>query len=109
MSNPSPFDIDPVVFKKRPRKTTPNKNSYQSTKIRKLENNEITKIDIIDKKTARILQQGRTAKKLTQKQLSHQLQIPIKVIQEIENGKAQKNRALWQKIARFLNVKVFKC
>jgi ribosome-binding protein aMBF1 (putative translation factor) len=106
MSNPSPFDIDPVVFKKRQRETTSTNYSHHSNKIRKLENNEITKIDIIDKKTARILQQGRTAKKLTQKQLSHQLQIPIKVIQEIENGKAQKNRALWQKIARFLNVKI---
>ncbi len=32
--------------------------------------------------------------------------IPIKVIQEIENGKAHKNKSLWQKIARFLGVKI---
>jgi putative transcription factor len=106
MSDPSPFDIEPVIFKKRRRETTYTKHSQQSKKMRKLENNEITKLDIIDKKTARILQQGRANKHLTQKQLSNQLQIPLKVIQEIENGKAQKNKSLWQKIARFLGVKI---
>ncbi len=106
MSNSSPFDIEPIIFKKRPRETKKTERFYHSTKMRKLEHSETTTIDVIDKQTSQTLQQGRTAKKLTQKQLSHQLQIPIKVIQEIENGKAHKNKSLWQKIARFLGVKI---
>ena len=105
MNDPTVFDTDPVVFK-RNKYVKPKPVSRQTSQNRKLENETIVKIDKIDKKTARILQQGRCAKKLSQKELALRLQIPIKTIQLIENGKAPKNRALWQKIARFLSVKI---
>ena len=105
MSDPTPFDIDPVVIRRK-NVVKPKPVSHAVSKQRKLENEELGKQEKIDKKTAQILQQGRCAKKMTQKQLSSRLQIPLRTIQMIENGKAPKNRALWQKIARFLGVKI---
>lgn len=105
MSDPHVFDPTPVIIRRRHVTKRRNISQAESTQ-RKLENGDITKIETIDKQTAKILQQGRCAKKLSQKELSTRLQIPIKTIQMIENGKAPKNRALWQKIARFLGVKI---
>lgn len=105
MSNPHVFDPTPVIFKRK--KTYTSRPVSQDTiKQRKLENSDVTKQETIDKKTAQILQQGRCAKNISQKDLATRLQIQVKTIQLIEQGKAPKNRALWQKIARFLGVKI---
>ena len=99
------FDNERIVIKRRV-KPTQKKKSQQLSKDQKMENGVITKHESIDKQTARILQQGRCSKNLTQKQLSQQMNIPLKTIQDIENGKAMKNRALWQRMARFLGVTI---
>ena len=99
------FDNERIVIKRRVKPTQKNKPP-QLSKDQRMENGALTKHEKIDKQTARILQQGRCNKNLTQKQLSQQMNIPLKTIQDIENGKAQKNRALWQRMARFLGVTI---
>lgn len=99
------FDVNRIIIKRRNKPTYKSKPP-QLSKEQKMENGSLTKHEKIDKTTARILQQGRCAKNLTQKQLSQQMNIPIKTIQDIENGKAMKNKALWQRMARFLGVKI---
>ena len=99
------FDNERIVIKRRTKPVRVNK-THQLSKDQKMEYGVITKHEKIDKDTARILQQGRCEKRLTQKQLSQQMNIPLKMIQDIENGKAHKNRALWQRMAKFLGVSI---
>ena len=99
------FDNEKIVIRRRVKPTRVSKPP-QLSKEQKMENGTLTKHEKIDKNTARTLQQGRCAKGLTQKQLSQQMNIPIKTIQDIENGKALKNRGLWQRMARFLGVTI---
>lgn len=54
--------------------------------------------------TARSIVGGRTAAKLTQKQLAQRLNVPEKDIKDIEAGKALENRALLARIKRALNM-----
>ena len=105
MNHGDTFDIEPVVIRKKKVKSMVHR-SKQASHQSKIEQSEIGKVDIIPRETAQILQKGRTAKGISQKQLAQQLNIPLKTIQAIENGKAPKNRALWQRVARFLGVKI---
>ena len=99
------FDTEPVVLRKKNTKTIIHKTKLASHHA-KVEQKGIGKVDIIDYETSQILQKGRIAKGFSQKQLAQRLNISLKIIQSIENVKAKKNRTLWQRIARFLGVKI---
>lgn len=53
---------------------------------------------------ARKVVAGRVARKLTQKELATRINVQLKDIQEIENGKAVENRQLLAKIRKVLGV-----
>ena len=105
MNDDSYIDSTPVVFRKIKQKVFKPKTK-EAAKFIKLDNNEIIKPNKIHKDTSHILQQGRLAKKLSQKQLSQQLHMPMRIIKDIESGKAPRNKALFQRLARYLGVKI---
>lgn len=61
-------------------------------------------LNYVSADTARSIVGGRTAAKLTQKQLAQRLNVPEKDIKDIEAGKALENRALLARIRRALNM-----
>ena len=92
-------DWDPVILTK---KTKPNP-IITPKKPKEDEEFDIPKINA-DLKNK--IQQGRIAKKLSQKALATQLSIPVKIIVEYENGKAIPNNEFIAKLERFLNIKL---
>lgn len=102
-------DLNPVVFTKTgsQRKDavfeTVNKNKVNPVN-KKLDEDlpELKYIGELGKK----FQQARSAKGLTQKDLAKQLNMDVKVYQEIESGKAVYNGQVVGKIKRKLGVKV---
>ena len=137
MSNFSHQDWTPVVLKKHvnPRKkitdyerangvetiqtkkygSGKNNQNFQSGDISKvqreaIDNDGLTKkIATVDKKISKNIQQARQAQKLTQKQLAQQVNQPVSVIQEYENGKAIPNAGLINKLERVLKTKLRNC
>ena len=64
-------------------------------KARKLEDEtEVFKTEKVSLSVSKAIQQARTAKGMSQKDLATKLMIPPKNIQELENGKAQPDGAL---------------
>ena len=61
-------------------------------------------VNYVSADTVRTIIGGRTAAKLTQKQLAQRLNIPEKDIKEIESGKAIENKGLLSRIKRALNL-----
>ena len=105
---------DNVVLKKSTtsnvEKSNNNKKVSQfDAKQKKIEN--ATDVDVIDMMPRNITIQlisGRVAKKLSQKQLANNLNINLKIIQDIETHKYKKDMNLAQKIARYLGIKLVK-
>lgn len=60
----------------------------------------------IDSDTSYILKQARLEQHLTQEELSQSLHIPIRIIKDIENGTAPKNKILFHNIAKHLGIKL---
>ena len=50
--------------------------------------------------------QARTAKKMTQKELATKLNMPVKVVQQYESGKAVPNGAIINKLNRALSIRI---
>ena len=107
-------DWKPVILRGNPAK-----NSFQKKEIRqkkdpeaqrlyKLDNEEFptSKIKTTSLEQRKVMIQGRTAKKLTQKELANQTGINIKNIQGYENGKIPINNSEIVKIGKFLGVKL---
>ena len=108
---------DNVVFKKR--NPVLNKQSAENKNISKISHYDATQkklanatdVDCIEKMPRNIIIQliaGRVSKKLSQKDLANQLNIPIKTIQDIESYKHKKDMTLAQKIARKLGIQLVK-
>lgn len=119
-------DWNPVVLKKSqkqlqemnkgkvPTKIINNKN-YQanssSTQLSKKvldENNDNFKIETVSRNLSVQIQQARTAKKISQKDLANQLNTQVSVIQSYENGKATPDGVFLSKMSKILGVKLRK-
>ena len=94
-------DPDKVPANLNKRKNTENKKLL---KIEKKADNDELKHDKITKELRIKIQQGRTSKGLTQKQLANSINIPLQKIIEIENGKAIYNAQDINKIKRYLGI-----
>ena len=101
-------DWKPVVFTKPSKKkkiVAKFHETESAAKNRKLDAaTDTVKRETISREVSQKLMQGRIAKKLKQKDLAIRLNLPVKIIQEIETGKHLLNKALYQKIARSLGI-----
>jgi ribosome-binding protein aMBF1 (putative translation factor) len=105
-------DWSPVIFKKKPEKisipdspqTISSTSSKPAWKIEKMIDEGIQLLKV-SKEDSKIIIAGRINMKLSQKDLATRLNMQIKDIQEIENGKAIENKQVLSKIKKFLNVK----
>jgi ribosome-binding protein aMBF1 (putative translation factor) len=91
--------------KKMEAKKNPKKQNAPGTKkFQELDGNEIVKPKMIDKNIAKQLQQARSVKKLKQKEVAQRLNVPVSMIQNIENGKAKLNKAFVNKLKKFYGI-----
>lgn len=79
-------------------------NTQKLISIEKKADNDNLKHDKIPNDLRIKIQQARSSKGLTQKQLANQINIPLQKISEIENGKAIYNAKDINKIKRFLKI-----
>ena len=79
-------------------------NTQKLISIEKKADNDDLKHDKIPNDLRIKIQQGRSSRGLTQKQLANQINIPLQKITEIENGKAIYNAKDINKIKRFLKL-----
>ena len=111
-------DWTPVVFSKstsqaRTANTEHQRNMSKQTaeqaKVKRLDAaTEPEKIALIPRNISVQLVAGRVAKKMSQKDLATQMNIPIKTIQDIENGRYRNDMQLAQRIARKLGITIVK-
>lgn len=66
---------------------------------------EVKKVPTVGMAIGKQIAQARTAKKLSQKQLATNMNLPLQVIQSNENGKAIRNNGLLAKFERTLGTK----
>ena len=69
---------------------------------------EIEKKPTISLSNSKLIQQARTAKKMTQKQLAQKLSIDSNIIQDYESGKTAPDYAVMCKIEKALGIKLNK-
>ena len=110
-------DWDPLVFKKNTatgvdRKEAERKTSLMPSHVqrdKKLDAaTEADKVVMMPRDVVVQLIAGRVAKKLSQKQLATQLNIPVKTIQDIETHKYKKDMGLAQRIAKSVGIRITK-
>ena len=111
-------DWTPVVFSKstsqaRAANTEHQRNMSKQTKeqasVKRLDAaTEPEKIALIPRNISVQLVACRVAKKMSQKDLANQMNIPIKTIQDIENGRYKNDMQLAQRIARKLGTTLTK-
>ena len=81
------------------------KQSSSDAKAKKLDQaTEPGKIEMLPRQISAQLLAGRVAKKMSQKDLATQLNIPVKTIQEIETHKYKRDMALAQRMAKKLGI-----
>ena len=81
------------------------KQSSSDAKAKKLDQaTEPGKIEMLSRGISTQLLAGRVAKKMSQKDLATQLNIPVKIIQEIESHKYKRDMALAQRMAKKLGI-----
>ena len=110
-------DWTPVVFSKSTQNHTANteeqrnmsKQTADQAKTKRLDAaTEPDKIAHLPRNISVQLVAARVAKKISQKDLATQMNIPIKTIQEIENHRYKNDMQLAQRIARKLGVTIVK-
>ena len=93
------------AIKEMEAKKNPKKQNAPGTKeFRKLDGDEIIKPKMVDKNIGKQLQQARCAKKLKQKEVAQRLNVPLSMIQNVENGKAKLNKAFINKLKKFYGI-----
>lgn len=104
-------DWNNVVFTKKSKDTLEKekknkvKLSDEAIRLYKVENNDDNeKHKKIEHKHCQLIQKGRLAKKITQKQLAQKLNIDVNLISQYESGKAIPNRQILNKLSRELNI-----
>ena len=65
---------------------------------------KVKKPKTVDKNIAKQLQQARCAKKLKQKEVAQRLNVPLSMIQNVENGKAKLNKAFISRLKKFYGI-----
>lgn len=80
-------------------------NNFKGTGKKINEDDEINKLPNVGINIGKQISQARSAKKISQKELSTRMNLPLHVVQQNENGKALRNNALLAKFERFLGVK----
>lgn len=81
------------------------KQSSSDANAKKLDKaTEAGKIEMLPRGISAQLLAGRVAKKMSQKDLATQLNIPVKIIQEIEAHKYKRDMALAQRMAKKLGI-----
>ena len=81
------------------------KQSSSDANAKKLDKaTEAGKIEMLPRGISAQLLAGRVAKKMSQKDLATQLNIPVKTIQEIETHKYKRDMALAQRMAKKLGI-----
>ena len=81
------------------------KQSSSDANAKKLDKaTEAGKIEMLPRGISSQLLAGRVAKKMSQKDLATQLNIPVKIIQEIETHKYKRDMALAQRMAKKLGI-----
>ena len=85
------------------------KQSASDANAKKLDKaTEAGHIDILPRNISIQLVSGRVAKKMSQKELATQLNVPVKTIQEIESHKYKRDMKLAQRIAKILGIQLIK-
>lgn len=98
-------DWDPVIFNK----TNSEYNKKENTNNeKKYVEEEIEKKPTISLSNSKLIQQARTAKKMTQQQLAQKINKDQKTIQLYESGKTAPDYAVMCKIEKALGVKLNK-
>lgn len=95
-------DWETVRFTKKQPNLSVDKNNQ------KYVDDEIEKRSTISLSNSKLIQQARTAKKITQKQLAQKLSIDSNIIQDYESGKTAPNYAVMCKIEKALGIKLNK-
>jgi ribosome-binding protein aMBF1 (putative translation factor) len=97
-------DWESIIVKiQNPPKTDDKKNNYVKSKESKLEEQvEEGKLSHkkMDSNYGKALQKKRLSKGMTQKDLAKRINVPFKMINEIESGKAKHNGQLMNKLNR---------
>ena len=97
-----------IVKKKREEKVSKPKINNEQQKLNSIEKkaeNDDLKHKTITLELRQNIQKARCLKKLTQKQLANNINLPLPVISEIESGKAIYNHQHIIKIKRYLKLK----
>ena len=104
-------DWENITYKKKSNETLSNekkdrvKLSDEAIRLYKVENNdENEKHKKIDHKHCQLIQKGRLAKKMSQKDLARKLNMDANLISQYESGKAIPNRQILNKLSRELNI-----
>lgn len=82
----------------------PNSNSI-STNLKKLDGDEIKPTKYVPKETAKLIQQARTLKKMSQQDLANKLNVKKNIINDLESGKMILNKSFLAKVKRTLGIK----
>ena len=94
----------PSTNKKDGNHTTKHYEKSKSQKMDEMEQEGDLKHKKIEQSISKIIQQMRTQKGMTQKQLANKVALSPAIINEIESGKARYNPAHINKIKRALNI-----
>ena len=100
-------DWKPVVWRKKTTiKNTHVHNPEGTSKIKILESEDPETHVTVSFEVKIKIQKARTAKKMTQKQLAHRINVHPSVISSYESGKAIPNASILRKIGSILGVKL---
>lgn len=100
-------DWKPVILRKNNTKPPPPK-AQSNAKFKKIDSDDPKPPQTLNHSVKIRIQQGRVAKKLTQKQLAQKLNLPVQIIAEYESGKAIPNRQILSKIGRVIGINLNK-
>lgn len=114
-------DWEPVVFRKKkvnaPKKGAPGgtgvRKHTQSNKqtvsdIRIKDEDELPQLKTVSRSLSKQIQDARTTKKLTQKQLAQKINERVQVVQDYESGKAAPTNQILSKLRKALGVNLKK-
>lgn len=104
MSQYSGQDWEPVIF----RKTTSNISNKKPPKLNKNDDEVLEKKPVISSSNSQLIQQGRLAKGLKQKDLAQKINVDSRIIQDYESGKTAPNYSIMCKIEKILNIQLNK-
>ena len=95
---------NPNAQKKKTVKELSNKsaNSQYNGNIKKLENEEIPKLDVVGKDTGMKISQARLAKGFKQKDVANHMNMDTSLYQKYENGTATRNGQIQKKLGKYI-------